>query len=77
MDEKEYDYEYGLLEEALKEVEKEMPEEVDLSNLEAFTNSGWKDVYQSLKKEDKRALFRSVIKEIRFDKDNNISIDFI
>lgn len=77
MDEKEYDYEYALLEERLKEVEKEMPEETDLSNLEAFVNSGWKDVYQTLKKEDKRALFRSVIKEIRFDKDNNISIDFL
>lgn len=77
MDEKEYDYEYGLLEEQLKELEKEMPEETDLSNLEAFANSGWKDVYHSLKKEDKRALFRSVIKEIKFDKDNNISVDFI
>lgn len=77
MEEKEYDYEYGLLEEKLTEAEKELPEETDISNLEAFVNSGWKEVYQSLKKEDKRALFRSIIKEIRFDADNNIFVDFL
>ena len=77
MEEDEYDYEYGLLEEKLKEAEKELPEETDISNLEAFVNSGWKEVYQSLKKEDKRALFRSIIKEIRFDADNNIFVDFL
>ena len=77
IEENEYDYEYNLLEARLKELEKELPEEVDISGLEMFLNSGWKEVYNSLEKEDKRALFRSIIKEIKVDKDNCICVDFL
>lgn len=64
MKEKEYDYEYELLEKQLAEAEKDLPQEKDLSSLETFLNSGWKNVYASLSREDQRALFRTVIEEI-------------
>lgn len=62
--EKEYDHDYEILEKQLADAQKELPQEEDLSSLEAFLNSGWKNVYDSLSREDKRALFRTVIKEI-------------
>lgn len=74
--EKEYDYEYELLEKQLKQVEKEIPEEADISSLEDFLNSGWKNVYNALPKEDKRALFRSIIKEITIE-DGEFVIEFL
>ena len=77
MEEAEYDYEYAILEKQLKEVQMEIPEETDISGLEAFLNSGWQNAYDSLAKEDKRALLRSVIKEIKVDKDHNISLEFL
>lgn len=77
IEESEYDYEYAILEKQLKEVQMEIPEETDISGLEAFLNSGWQNAYDSLAKEDKRALLRSVIKEIKVDKDHNISLEFL
>lgn len=62
--EDEYDHDYEILEKQLVDAQKELPQEKDLSSLEAFLNSGWKNVYDTLPKEDKRALFRTVIEEI-------------
>ena len=72
-----YDYEYEILEKRLIEAEKQMPEEADLSGLQDFLNSGWKNVYRSLDKVEQRALFRSVIKEIVVSPDGNISVTFL
>lgn len=76
MKEPEYDYEYELLEEKLKEVERVTPQETDLTSVQTFINSDWKNLYKSLTKVEKRALFRSVIKDISIDRDCNIEVKF-
>ena len=74
---KEYDYEYEQLEKRLAEAKREMPEEADLSALQSFLNSGWENVYHALEKTDRRALLRSVIKELEIDLDGNIEVKFL
>ncbi len=74
---KEYDYEFEQLEKRLAEAKREMPEEADLSALQSFLNSGWENVYQTLEMTDRRALLRSVIKEIEIDIDRNIDVIFL
>lgn len=74
---KEYDIEYEALEKELANLQKEVPEESNITILEEFLQSGWKDVYNSLDKENQRALWRNLIKEIKFDKQFNISVDFL
>lgn len=74
---KEYDIEYEALERELANLQKEVPKESDITILEEFLQSGWKDIYNSLDKENQRALWRNLIKEIKFDKQFNISVDFL
>jgi len=75
--EDEYDYEYELLEKQLADAQKDMPKAKDLTGLQDFLNSGWKNVYDSLSKEDKRALFRTIIEEISKDSKGNWAIKFL
>jgi DNA invertase Pin-like site-specific DNA recombinase len=72
-----YDEEYDLLEKELAKANREAPKKKDLSGIEAFLNSGWENVYESLCREDKRALIRSVVKSISFNDSGEIKIDFI
>ena len=39
--------------------------------------SNWNDVYNSLDKENQRALWRNLIKEIKLDKEFKIKVDFL
>lgn len=73
----EYDREYTDLEKRLARAQKEVPKEKDLSGLEAFLNSGWESVYENLSREDKRALIRSVVKNMTFDEKVELVIDFV
>lgn len=75
--EKEYDYEYAILEKKLIEAQREMPEEADLSGLQSFLNSGWENVYHALEKTEQRALWRSVIREISIDEDGKFIVEFL
>lgn len=77
IDEKEYDCEYEILEKKLADAQKDVPEEKDLSGLEDFLNSGWRNVYENLSREDKRALFRTIIKSITKDKAGEWVIEFL
>ena len=74
---KEYDIEYEALERELANLQKEVPKESDITILEEFLQSNWKDVYNSLDKENQRALWRNLIKEIKLDKQFNIDVDFL
>ena len=65
--EKEYDYEYERLQKKLEKAQEELPKEHDLTPLYDFLNSGWKDIYDTLTSVEKRALWRSVIDEIKVD----------
>lgn len=74
--EKEYDEEYELLETKLKKAELQAPQEIDISSVQTFLESGWQDAYHTLSKEDKRALFRSVIKNINVSGDKSLEVEF-
>lgn len=77
IDIKKYDIEYEALERELANLQKEVPKESDITILEEFLQSGWKDVYNALDKENQRALWRNLIKEIKLDKQFNIDVDFL
>lgn len=77
IDIKKYDKEYEALEKELANLQKETPKETDITILEEFLKSDWKVVYNSLDKENQRALWRNLIKEIKFDEEYKIDVDFL
>ena len=77
MDVKEYDREYEALEKELANLQKEAPKESDITILEEFLRSDWKEIYNSLDKENQRALWRNLIKEIKLDEEFKIDVDFL
>lgn len=77
MDVKEYDREYEALEKELASLQKESPKESDITILEEFLRSDWKEIYNSLDKENQRALWRNLIKEIKLDEEFKIDVDFL
>ena len=77
IDIKKYDREYEALEKELANLQKETPKESDITILEEFLQSNWKEVYNSLDKENQRALWRNLIKEIKLDEDFKIDVDFL
>lgn len=74
---KQYETEYEALEKELANLQKETPKEEDITILEEFLQSNWKEVYNSLDKENQRALWRNLIKEIKLDKEFKIKVDFL
>ena len=74
---KKYDMEYEALEKELANLQKETPKEEDITILEEFLRSDWKEVYNSLDKENQRALWRNLIKEIKLDEEFKINVDFL
>ena len=74
---KEYDRDFEALEKELANLQKEVPKESDITILEEFLRSDWKDVYNSLDKENQRALWRNLIKEIKLDEEFKIDVDFL
>lgn len=74
---KDYDRDFEALERELANLQKETPKESDITILEEFLQSNWKDVYNSLDKENQRSLWRNLIKEIKLDKEFKIKVDFL
>lgn len=72
-----YDRQYEALENEIKQLQKDAPKEADISHLKDFLNSGWRNIYESLNRENKRTLWRNIIKEIIIDEDFNIDIIFL
>lgn len=70
----EYKKDYQIYTSALNQIpylQKENPP--DFSAVESILNNNFKKIYDTLTREEKRTLWRSAIKEIRIDKDNNIT----
>ena len=68
----EYKKDYEIYTSALNQIqEQEIPVETlpDFSAIEHLLESDFKNIYDTLTREEKRTLWRSVIKEIRVDKD--------
>lgn len=74
MTEKEYDKEYDELEARLKELESHLEPviERDLSIYTDLLKSGWRDIYATLTKENKRAFWRKLLKGIELNKDGTV-----
>ena len=70
MTEAEHDREYEALETELKELEAQLEpyQERDLTVYEDLIKSDWKEIYEALTRENKRAFWRKYIKEIVVDK---------
>lgn len=71
----EYKKDYQIYTAALQQIPDEAPEETppDFSAVERMLQADFKSIYDSLTREEKRTLWRSVILEIRVDRDNNIT----
>lgn len=71
----EYKKDYQIYTAALQQIPEEMPEETppDFSAVERMLQADFRNIYDSLTREEKRTLWRSVISEIRVDRDNNIT----
>lgn len=73
----EYDLECDRLENKLAKLKSELSNEPrDNSHLIEFVNSDWKTVYHTLNEENKRALWRSVIKSITKTGKDSYDIEF-
>lgn len=68
-----YKKEYERLTTALKEAKTEVIEKKDFSHLEKVLSSSFRDMYQYLSNEDKRALWHSIIKSIEVE-GKNVSV---
>jgi epoxyqueuosine reductase QueG len=74
----EYLKESAILNEEIKKARIDKCEIVpkDLTKLKEFLASDFTSIYTSLSREDKRQLWRSIIKEIHFEGNNPVSVDF-
>lgn len=72
----EYDRLYEETERKIKDLEFYPSKKVDTAHLTAFLSSGWRNIYDSMKRENKRSLWRNLIKEIHIDTEYNIKIIF-
>lgn len=79
IDYEDYKRDYELYSTALKQLE-DTPIDEQLPNFaaaERITQHNFREIYENMSQEEKRALWRTAIKEIRIDRDNNItSISF-
>ena len=75
-----YDVEYDELEFKLAKLKNELNNgngPVDHSQLIEFINSDWKNAYESLTRENKRTLWRSLIKSVVYHGNNQYDIEFV
>ena len=74
-----YDTDFADLEGKLKAAELESPESenIDTAVLEKFLNSDWRKVYETLDKENKRSLWRNLIKRVYYNhEDGSFTLEF-
>lgn len=77
--ESEYDREYSELDNELTTLQSKLQittKERDVSIYQELLNSGWKEIYNALTRENKRVFWRKYIKNIVVDTDLNV-IDII
>lgn len=78
IDIEEYKKDFEVYSAALKNIkEPEIKNSLDLIQIKSIIDSGFMNSYNNMEREEKRAMWRSIIKEIRVDNDRNItSISF-
>lgn len=74
IDIEEYKKDYDIYTAALRQLPEPAAESPpDFEAVERLLDSRFRNIYDSLSREEKRALWRSVVSEIRIDSDNNIT----
>lgn len=75
IDMEEYKKDYEIYSAALLKLDEAQVEEkkVDLSGVRQIVSKGFLEIYDTLTREEKRTLWKSVLKEIRIDNDQNIT----
>lgn len=75
IDMEEYKKDYETYSAALLKLDEAQVEEkkVDLSGVRQIVSKGFQEIYDTLTREEKRTLWKSVLKEIRIDNDQNIT----
>lgn len=75
IDMEEYKKDYETYSAALLKLDEAQVEEkkVDLSGVRQIVSKGFREIYDTLIREEKRTLWKSVLKEIRIDNDQNIT----
>lgn len=71
-----YDKLYAELEQKIAMLKQKMPKKDNTDALKKFLNSGWENVYHSMTRENKRTLWRNLIKEIHIT-DHGYEIIFL
>ncbi len=72
-----YKKDYADLKQQLDTLVETTPPPVDINALKHFLSSGFLAIYQTLDREERRLMWRSVIKEIHLDSSNSIRIFFV
>ena len=67
-----YDRDYEALEQELRDLERNAPQQIDLGAIKEFLDSGWQNVYEDMSRENKQALWQNLIKEVILDKSNKV-----
>lgn len=75
IDMEEYARDYKSLNATLSYLDEPEPnhDRIDLSGVRQIVSNGFMDIYDSLNREEKRTLWKSVLKEIRVDNDCNVT----
>ena len=76
IDDEEYEEEFAILQSKLAMCDSD-PDERDLEPLKLFLKSDFKNIYYALSKEEKRALWRSIIDRMTFNSYDDIDIKFL
>lgn len=76
IDDEEYEEEYNILQSKLEMCDSD-PQARDLEPLKLFLKSDFKTIYKSLSKEEKRAMWRSIIDRMTFNDYDDIDIKFL
>ena len=72
----EYKKDYEIYIEQLAEADPPPVPAPDYKALEGFVGSEFKEIYKTMGREERRSLWRSIIKSIKIDKENNIVLSF-
>ena len=67
-----YDTLYEELEQKVTKLKSNFPKKENTQLLQGFVNSGWRNVYNDMSRENQRLLWRNIIKELHVTKDNEI-----
>lgn len=73
----EYDKDFEALEKELKKLMLKVSKKEDVTAVKEFLNSDWQLIYNNLEKENKRALWRNLIKGVVLDEEFNIKLNFL